>query len=111
MPMTVSSTVLLVMIAGLRITLGLLVARLRAMSRSVPAVRAALATGILVFLLWDILSQASEPIQAALDPARKGDVAAFATLLALFVVGIGVGLLGLVYFDRLVTRRHKVSGE
>ncbi|MBV9355076.1 MAG: ZIP family metal transporter, partial [Chloroflexi bacterium] len=68
-------------------------------------------TGILVFLLWDILSKAREPIDATLDAARAGDAAPLAGLLVLFVVGFGVGLLGLVYVDRIFIRSRKVGSE
>jgi zinc transporter, ZIP family len=109
--MNLATTVLLGAIAGFTIFLGLPVARLKNPSRSWQAFLTALATGILLFLLWDILSKASEPITEALEPARKGDAADFVRLLALFVVGLGVGLLGLVYFDRMFVRRGKVSGD
>ena len=109
--MDLISTVLLGAIAGFTIFLGLPVARLRNLPRSWQAFLNALATGILIFLFWDILSKANEPVAAALDSARNGDVANFATLLVLLVVGIGIGLLSLVYFDRFVIRRSKASGE
>jgi ZIP family zinc transporter len=65
----------------------------------------ALATGILVFLLWDVITQASEPINTALDTARTGHPSGLITLLLLFAGGFGVGLLSLVYFERHVIRR------
>lgn len=98
--MTFVSTVLLGAIAGFTIYLGLPVARMRGARPHWQAFLNALATGILVFLLWDILSAASEPIRGALGTAAKGDASDFFSLLALFVVGFGVGLLGLVYFAR-----------
>ncbi len=104
-------TVLLGAIAGFTILLGLPVARLRNLSRSGQAFLNALATGILVFLLWDILSKASEPITAALDVAKKGEPAEFVLLLALFVAGFGIGLLGLVYFDQAFIRRPRAGAE
>ena len=109
--MNLISTVLLGAIAGFTIVLGLPVARLKNPSRSWQAFLNALATGILVFLFWDVLSKASEPISASVDAAKKGDPATFLILLAVFVVGIGVGLLGLVYFDRLFIRPTKASGD
>ena len=109
--MSLFSTVALGMIAGLTIFIGLPVARIRNLSRPIHAFLNALATGILIFLLWDILSRASEPINQALDMAKKGDAAEFVTLLVLFVGGVGVGLLGLVYFDQMVIHPRKLGGE
>lgn len=105
--MPLASTVLLGAIAGFTIYLGLPVARLRDARPQWQAFLNALATGILVFLLWDILTKASEPIQGALETAEKGDAAGFFSLLALFVVGFGVGLLGLVYFARAFVKGAK----
>src|SRR5437870_2682854 len=105
--MSLLATVLLGAIAGFTIFLGLPVARLKTLSRSWLAFLNALATGILVFLLWDILTKASEPINSALDLARKGEPNNFLVGLALFVIGIGIGLLGLVYFDRLFLQRAR----
>jgi zinc transporter, ZIP family len=99
-------TVLLGAIAGLTIYLGLPFARLKHPPRSLQAFLNALATGILVFLLWDVITKASEPINAALETARNGLVAPFLFLLLLFVGGFGVGLMSLVYYERSFLRRH-----
>src|SRR6266852_9330073 len=109
--MDFQTTLLLGAIAGLTIFLGLPVARLKNLSRAWQAFLNALATGILVFLLWDILSKASEPITTALEGARKWDSNDFFLLLALFVAGVGLGLLGLVYFDRAFIRGSRFGAE
>src|SRR5258708_2470469 len=109
--MSLVQTILLGAIAGFTIFLGLPIARFRNLSRGAQAFLNALATGILVFLLWDILSKASEPIATALDIAKKGEPSDFLPLLALFVGGVGLGLLGLVYFDRAFIRKTKAAGE
>jgi zinc transporter, ZIP family len=110
--MSFSDTVLLGAIAGFTIYLGLPVARLRNPRRDWQAFLNALATGILIFLFWDILSKATEPIQTSLEAARdKGDLAGLTQLLVIFAIAFGVGLLGLVYVDRMFIRRHKVVGE
>jgi ZIP family zinc transporter len=96
-------------IAGFSIFLGLPVARLRNPRPHWTAFLNAVATGILVFLLWDILSKTREPIDPAMDAARTGAPAEFALLLALFVVGFGAGLLSLVYVDRVFIRSRKVG--
>ena len=84
-------------IAGGTIFLGLPVARMRGLPKSVQGLLNAFATGILVFLLWDILTHAGGPVEAALEQGRHGTFAAMAVI---FSVGVGAGLLGLVYFNR-----------
>jgi zinc transporter, ZIP family len=91
-------------IAGFTIYLGLPFARLRSPRRGWQGFLNALATGILVFLLWDVVSKANEPVVSALQGAQKGLVGPFAVLLAILVLGFGVGLLGLVYLERSVIR-------
>ena len=103
--MTFALTVVLGAIAGFTIYLGLPFARLQNLPRSVQASLNALATGILVFLLGQVITQASEPINTALDTARHGHPTGFITLLILFAGGFGVGLLSLVYFERHVISR------
>jgi zinc transporter, ZIP family len=103
--MTFPATILLGAIAGFTIYLGLPFARLKDPARSVQAFANAIATGILVFLLWDIITKATEPITTALDAAHKGSATTFVALLVLFAGGFGVGLLGLVYFEGKILRR------
>jgi ZIP family zinc transporter len=98
-PMTFAPTVLLGAIAGFTIYLGLPVVRLKNLAPAWQAFLNALATGILVFLLWDILTKAAEPISTALAAVDQGELATFLLLLFLFVGGFGVGLLSLVYFE------------
>jgi len=62
-------TLVMAAIAGFTIFLGLPFARLKNPPRSLQALLNALATGILIFLLWDIISKASEPIESALETA------------------------------------------
>src|ERR1700687_801971 len=69
--MSTGHILLLGAIAGSTIFLGLPVGRMQVG----PAARAglsALATGILIFLLWDVLTGAVEPITAALDARHWG---------------------------------------
>jgi ZIP family zinc transporter len=93
--------------AGATIFLGLPVARIRGLPKSVQGFLNAFATGILVFLLWDILSHAGDPVDSALVAARSGDRAPFVFMAAIFAVGIAAGLLGLVYFNRALFGRLK----
>ncbi|HKV03252.1 MAG TPA: hypothetical protein VJQ26_14070, partial [Ktedonobacteraceae bacterium] len=66
-----------------------------------------LATGILIFLLFDVLSKASDPINASLDEVRTHHTGTgvFSLNVFLLVLGIGLGSVGLVYFNRLVFGR------
>jgi zinc transporter, ZIP family len=91
-------------IAGFTIFLGLPVGRLRAALPRTKALLNAIAIGILVFLLWDVLAHAWEPIDQALGKHEIGDAVGNGVLLA---STLGVGLLGLVWFDR---RRSHVGG-
>ena len=98
-------TILLGAIAGGTIFLGLPLARLKNPPRALQAFLNAIATGILVFLLWDVLSKASEPITAAIDGAKKGQATTFILLLVLFAGGFAGGLLSLVAFEDRFIRR------
>ena len=85
-------------LAGGTIFIGLPIARVRGLPKVVQGFLNAFATGILVFLLWDILAHAGGPVEAALaHTTNRGPAAA---MVAIFAVGVGVGLLGLVYFNR-----------
>ena len=89
-------------IAGATVFLGLPVARMRGLPKTVQGFLNAFATGILVFLLWDILSHAGGPVQAALEQRHVG---AFADMAVIFAAGMAAGLLGLVYFNRTLFGR------
>ncbi len=103
--MSFTATVILGAIAGFTIYLGLPIARIQSPSPRWQAFLNALATGILLFLLWDILSKANEPIEAALSEANNGQAGTFILLLFLLAAGFGLGLLGLVYFEGKYIRR------
>jgi ZIP family zinc transporter len=99
------TTILLGAIAGLTIFIGLPVARLRRLSRPVQGFLNAIATGILIFLLWDVLSKANDPIQKALAGLHHGRPAEFAAMAGIFAAGLAIGLLSLAYFNpRLIDR-------
>lgn len=92
-------TILLGCIAGFTIFLGLPVAKLRRIAPQVMSLLNSLAIGVLFFLLFDVIKQATEPVEDALRNSQSGggDVNDFITLLIIFVVGLTVGLVGLVY--------------
>jgi zinc transporter, ZIP family len=96
-------------IAGATIFIGLPVGRIRGITRQIQGALNALATGVLVFLLWDILSHASSPVEVALAGLRRGD-RGFLGLAAIFAVGLAIGLLSLIYVNgRLFGRTKQAS--
>ncbi|HVA30887.1 MAG TPA: ZIP family metal transporter [Gaiellaceae bacterium] len=88
--------------AGATIFLGLPVGRIQGLTSSVRAGLSALATGILVFLLWDVLSGAVDPIETALTAHRWGR---FSWLAVLGVAGFTLGLMSLVYYSEWMRKR------
>ncbi len=102
--MSASKIALLGAIAGFTIYLGLPIGRLPNPAPRTRALLNALATGILIFLLWDVLAHAWEPIDTALGDHRYGPALGKGLVMA---VAVGVGLLGLVYFDRWMAKRRK----
>jgi ZIP family zinc transporter len=100
--MPASEIALLGAIAGFTIYLGLPLGRLTAPMPRTRALLNALAIGILVFLLWDVLSHAWEPIDGALSDHHFGSAVGNGLV---FFACFGVGLLGLVYFDRMAIKR------
>src|ERR1700687_3047030 len=105
--MSQGTAVLLGAIAGITIFLGLPVARMHGLPKAVQGFLNAFATGILIFILWDILSHASGPVEAALAGARTGSSTPFVWMAIIFAGGIAAGLLGLVYFNRALFGRIK----
>src|SRR3954454_4919518 len=99
--MSTAHILLLGAIAGATIFLGMPIGRLQ-VGPAARAALSALATGILLFLLWDVLSGAVEPIESALDARHWGR---FAWLAALGVAGFAVGLMALVYYAEWMKQR------
>ncbi|SBW26997.1 ZIP family metal transporter [Protofrankia symbiont of Coriaria ruscifolia] len=104
--MGLGRTLLLGAIAGVTILLGLPVGRLRRPAPTLRALLNAAAVGVLLFLVWDVLSAAWEPIDGALTEVHTDHHglgrAVFYGLL--FNGGIAVGLLSLVVYERWMGR-------
>lgn len=104
--MSSSQIALMGAIAGLTIFLGLPLGRMNAVSPKVKAFLNGTAIGILVFLLWDVLTHAWEPADQALSSHHYGTAVADG---AVMLACAGAGLLGLVYFDRWIARRARAT--
>ena len=104
--MSIYTAALLGGIAGVTIFIGLPVARLRGLPKRLQGFLNAVATGILVFLLWDILQHAGAPVSIAV---RGHDAGRFVLLAGVFAAGIAAGLLSLVYFNSEILGRLKGS--
>jgi ZIP family zinc transporter len=90
-------------LAGATILLGLPIARLQRPSARLRIVLNAGAVGILLFLVWDVLSNAWEPIDIAL--VGQPIPASLWLFGALFIIGLAVGLLGVALFELRWLRR------
>jgi len=95
--MSTGQTLLLGAIAGFTIYLGLPLGRVKSPSTAMRAGMTAFATGILIFLFWDVLGHGVEPVEAAVEDHHWGRLAELAPLLG---IGLAVGLMSLVYYDR-----------
>jgi ZIP family zinc transporter len=105
------STLLLGLIAGATIVLGIPLGRIKRPMPSVRLLLNAVSVGILLFLVWDVLSAAWEPIDAALTSAHDGPggLPTAAGYGALFAVGLSAGLLGLVGYESYMQRATRRS--
>ena len=102
--MSTGQILLLGAIAGATIFLGLPIGRMQNLGPAARAALSALATGILVFLLWDVLTGAVEPIESALTAHDWGR---FAWLAALGLGGFALGMMSLVYYAEWMKNRSK----
>jgi len=101
-------TLVLGVIAGITILLGLPIGRMR---RPMPRVRQflnAVAIGILVFLIWDVVTNAFDPISSSLSALHdhRGGVWPVVGYAALFFGGLGAGLVTLVYYEQFLAARR-----
>jgi ZIP family zinc transporter len=94
--MSTTQTLILGAIAGFTIFLGLPVGRMRNLSPRVGAALSAVATGILIFLFWDVTSAGVEPVETHLEAHSW---AAFLGYAALLTGGFAAGMMSLVYYD------------
>jgi ZIP family zinc transporter len=104
--MGLGPTLVLGLLAGVTILIGLPVGRLRHPAPTLRALLNASAVGVLLFLFWDVLAAAWEPIDAALGALHEGGGGLGRAIGygVLFAGGLGIGLLSLVAYERWMAR-------
>ena len=104
--MSLEKTLVLGFIAGVTILLGLPLGRMRRPAPRLRMMLNAIAVGILLFLVWDVLSAAWEPIDHALSEfhAGNGGLGSAVGYGLLFAGGIAAGLLSLVAYEAWMNR-------
>jgi ZIP family zinc transporter len=98
--MSTAQVLVLGALAGSTIFLGLPLGRVRNASIRLKAFLSATATGILLFLLIEVVAHAVEPVEEALISAANegGSWSHFVWLASILVLGGIVGLMSLVYY-------------
>jgi zinc transporter, ZIP family len=111
--MSESQTLLLGFIAGVTILIGLPMGRLRSVKPGTRQFLNAIAIGILIFLIWDVLVHAFEPVDHALGKLHDGSggVGPVAGYAALFFLGITVGLGSLVLYEGWLGSRARAAAS
>jgi zinc transporter, ZIP family len=104
--MSSAQILLLGALAGLTIFIGLPMGRVHNVGQGFKAFLSATATGILLFLFWDVLVAAIDPVETALN---NHDWSRFSWLAALAFGGFALGLLSLVYYDTWMKVRRRKS--
>jgi ZIP family zinc transporter len=107
--MSEAQTLLLGFIAGVTILIGLPLGRVRSPRPGVRQMLNALAIGILLFLVWDVLVHAWEPVDTALGRLHDGSagIGPVFGYGALFLLGLATGLLSLVYYESWLAARRQ----
>ncbi|MFL5766498.1 MAG: zinc permease, partial [Actinomycetota bacterium] len=106
--MSTAQTIALGLVAGLTIFLGLPMARIKSASLGLKTFLNGASAGILVFLLFDILEHSTGEVAARTEAAQlgTGSYGEVVSLAVINVVAFGVGLLSLLYVQRLWRRRE-----
>lgn len=106
--MNFATTLALGAVAGGTIVLGLPVGRLKAPAQAIRVLLSAGAVGVLVFLIWDVLSAAWAPIDEQLTGGSSSSLVLYSVL---FVGGISAGLLSVVAYERFLSRRRTAAAD
>jgi zinc transporter, ZIP family len=104
--MSTAQTLILGAIAGFTIFLGLPLGRYRDADPRLKAAFMAIATGILLFLFFDVLAHGWTPVEEAAEEHEWADLVGFGLV---FGGGITAGLMSLVYYDRWMGHHRRRS--
>jgi zinc transporter, ZIP family len=109
--MSTAQLLVLGALAGFTIFLGLPLGRVRNASPKLKAFFSATATGILLFLLVEVLIHAVEPVEEALIVAANegGSWSHFFELATICIVGGVAGLMSLVYYSNWLGKQRAKS--
>lgn len=104
-----SVAVSLGLIAGVTIFLGLPVALIPNISNRTRAFLSSISTGILIFLLVEIMAKIVEWLEELFEAARSGypTLGDAVSLSAVLLLGLAAGLLGMVYFENTYLNSSK----
>jgi zinc transporter, ZIP family len=107
--MSTGEVALLGAVAGFTIFLGLPMGRVETRRPATKTLLNGISAGILAFLFVDILENAGGVIEDSLHAAQDGaSWGSFAGLVLCYAVGLGVGLMSLLYVGK-ATRRRRTS--
>jgi zinc transporter, ZIP family len=104
--MSFAQTVVLAAFAGGTIFIGLPVGRLRGLSKGWQAALTTAAGGVILFLIYDVLAEALEPVSAALAARSGGSPAQFAGYAATLGLSVAFGLLSVTYVTSKLAARQ-----
>ena len=110
-PLDFVTTVFLGLIAGLTIFVGLPVARASKLSQYKVGLLNALAIGILLYLVVEIAQNAIIPISQSVTAWHDGAGTFPVALIAVFVIGLLIGLVGLGSVATMLTKRAAKEAE
>jgi ZIP family zinc transporter len=108
-----AETLLLGLIAGGTIVFGLPIGRIQKPAPTLRLMLNALAIGVLLFLVWDVITHAWEPVDSALGAIHDhtgglGPVFGYGLL---FALGLSVGLGSLVAYELWMNRARAAAGS
>jgi ZIP family zinc transporter len=98
-----AQTLALGAVAGFTIFLGLPLGRVRNADPRLKACLSAVATGVLLFLFFDVVKHGWAPVEEASEEHEWGELAGYGLL---FAGGILAGLMTLVYYDRWMMKQR-----
>jgi ZIP family zinc transporter len=110
-PLDFMTTAFLGLIAGLTIFVGLPIARTKKLSPYVVGLLNAVAIGILLYLVIEIAQNAITPINAGIATWRVGTATFPFMLVAVFVAGLLLGLVGLGSMATMLTKNAAKKAE